>query len=53
MGTYKTPQKIAMTPSTHRHPTVSPTKPPTIGPSTGPIKGYIGQCMLRAIRLEK
>ena len=31
--------KIAMIPSSQRHPMVSPTKPPTIGPNVGPVKG--------------
>ncbi|KAI4085888.1 MAG: hypothetical protein LQ344_008048, partial [Seirophora lacunosa] len=30
---------MAMTPSSQRHPTVSPTNPPTMGPKTGPQNG--------------
>lgn len=33
------PVKMAMRPSTHRQPFVSPKKPPTIGPSVGPMNG--------------
>ena len=36
---HRAPVKIAIRPSTHRHPLVSPRNPPTIGPRVGPMKG--------------
>jgi len=39
----RAPVKIAMRPSTHHQPSVSPRKPPTIGPSVGPINGAVAK----------
>ena len=36
---HSAPVKMAIKPSTHRQPLVSPRKPPTIGPRVGPMKG--------------
>ena len=36
---HRAPVKIAIKPSTHRQPSVSPRNPPAIGPKVGPMKG--------------
>lgn len=47
---HSTPVKIAIRPSTQRHPSVSPKNPPTIGPRVGPRKGAAAKILIASPR---